>query len=288
MQRIRQLLAIMVLLTTTGMAAQEIFIIEGDTLQLQREVKGPLSLYWHLEGTNYRYFVQKKNTLRELTNQAGEYRNTLQELTQDAEMETDEVKFLLYSLKHFANQYNALVQEDYTYNASTANIQHRLGLFTGLSNNKYTTNPDNTVVPILGVEFEFFDPNLAPRHSAFLQLRHSFKREGYRYSSTQFSINYRFKALYFSNFNIHIDAELATLLYAEDRVQVTNDSGEVIAIRDDSGFSFTAPFSFGIGADIKVTEVSYITLGYNDIVSIVLDGNGKFPLDFTVGYKFNL
>lgn len=288
MQKIRHLLAMMLLLTTTGMAAQEIFIIDGDTLQLQHEVKGPLSLYWNLEGTTYRYFVQKKNTIRELTNRAGEYRNTLQELTADAEIQTDEVKFLLYSLKHFANQYNALVQEDYTYNASTANIQHRLGLFTGLSNNKYTTNPDNTLVPILGVEFEFFDPNLAPRHAAFLQLRHSFKREEYRYSSTQLSVNYRFKALYFSGFDIHIDAELATFLYSEDRVQITNESGEVIAIKDDSGFTFTAPLSFGIGADIKVTEVSYITLGYNDIVSIVLDGNGNFPLDFTVGYKFNL
>lgn len=288
MQKIRRFLTIFLFLVTTGMAAQEVFIIEGDTLQLQREVKGPLNLYWNLEGTTYRYFVQKKNTLRELTNRAGEYKDTLDKLTADAEIKTDEVKFLLYSLKHFANQYNALVQEDYAYNASTANIQHRLGLFTGLSNNKYTTNPDNVLVPVLGVDFEFFDPNLAPRHSAFLQLRHSFQREEYRYSSTQLSINYRFKILYFSGFDVHIDAELATLLYAEDRVQIINETGEVIAFENDSGFSFTAPLSFGIGADIKVTEVSYITLGYNDIVSIVLDGNGSFPLDFTVGYKFNL
>lgn len=288
MQQISKILTIFLFLTTTSLTAQEIFIIKGDTLQLQREVKGPLSLYWNLEGTTYRYFIQKKQTMRELTNREGEYTRQLAELTADAEIKTNDVKFALYSLKHFTNRYNVLVQEDYAYNAATANIQHRLGLFTGLSNNKYTTNPDNVISPVLGLELEFFDPNLAPRHSAFLQLRQSFKRNEYRYSSTQLSVNYRFKALYFSGFNLHIDAELATFLYSEDRVEITNDSGEIIAIEDDSGFTFTAPFSFGIGTDIKVTDVSYITISYNDIVSIVLDGNGSFPVDFTVGYKFNL
>jgi hypothetical protein len=288
MRKLRRILAIIIFLATTSLAAQKVFIIEGDTLQLQREVKGPLSLYWNLEGTTYRYFVQKEKTMRELTNRDGEYKNTLNELTSDADIKTDDVKFLLYSLKHFANNYNALVQEDYSYNATTPNIQHRLGLFTGLSNNKYTTNPDNVIAPVLGLEFEFFDPNLAPRHVAFLQLRQSFKRDQYRYSSTQLSVNYRFKVLYFSGFDLHIDTELATLLYSEDKVNIINEAGEIIAVEDDSGFSFTAPFSFGLGADIKVTDVSYITLSYNDIVSLVLDGNGSFPLDFTVGYKFSL
>ncbi len=288
MQRLRTILAFTFLLISTTITAQEVFIIKGDTLTLQREVKGPLTLYWNLEGTTYRYFVQKKQTMRELTNLEGEYRKQLADLTQEADIKTQDVKFVLYSLKHFVNRYNALVQEDYTYNTSTANIQKRIGLFTGLSNNKYTTNPNNVIAPVLGMELEFYDPNLAPRHSAFLQLRQSFKNDEFRYSSTQLSVNYRFKALYFSGFDVHIDAELATLVYSEDRINIINDSGEIIAVEDDRGFSFTAPFSFGIGTDIKVTEVSYITLSYNDIVSLVLDGNGSFPLDFTVGYKFNL
>lgn len=288
MRKLRIILPIIIFLITGNSVAQNVFIIEGDTLQLQREVKGPLSLYWNLEGTTYRYFVQKNKTLRELTNRNGEYKNTLNDLTADGDITTEDVKFLLYSLKHFANQYNAMVQEDYAYNAATPNIQHRLGLFTGLSNNKYTTNPDNVMAPVLGVEFEFFDPNLAPRHVAFLQLRQSFKRDQYRYSSTQLSVNYRFKVLYFTGFDLHIDTELATLVYSEDRVNIIDEAGEVIAVEDDRGFSFTAPLSFSVGTDIKVTDVSYITLSYNDIVSLVLDGNGNFPLDFTVGYKFSL
>lgn len=288
MQPLSKILIVALFLVNAHLTAQEIFIIQGDTLQLQREVKGPLSLYWNLEGTTYRYFVQKKNTMRELTNRDGEYTRQLAELTEDADLRTDDVKFVLYSLKHFTNRYNALVQEDYIYNTSTPNIRHRFGLFSGLSNNKYTTNPENVLAPVLGVELEFFDPNLAPRHSAFLQLRHSFKRNEYRYSSTQFSVNYRLKALYFSSFDVHIDTELATLIYSEDKINIIDENGEVIAVEDDRGFSFTAPFSFGIGTDIKVTDVSYITFSYNDIVAIVLDGNGSFPLDFTVGYKFNL
>lgn len=287
MSRIKHILLLLFLLASPNIAAQEVFIIEKDTLVLKHEVKGPLDLYWVEEANRYRYFVKKSNNMRELTNLNGEYKDQLAKFTADTDIKTQEVKFVLYSLKHFVNQYNALIQEDYLYNTSTANIQHRVGLFTGLSNNKYTTNPDNVIAPILGIEFEFFDPNLAPRHVAFIQLRQSFKREEYRYSSTQLSLNYRFKALYFSGFDIHIDTELATLYYSEDRVPITNELGEVIAIEDESGFSFTAPFSFGIGTDIKLSQDSFISLSYNDIVSIVLDGNGSFPIDLTVGYKFN-
>lgn len=292
MQKTRLLFIALLLCFSVKMAAQETYIIEGDTLQLQREVKGTLSLFWNREDTHYRYFVQKKDRMVELkdslVNGKVQYREQLAKLTADADIRTHDVKFLLYSLKHFVNSYNAMVQEDYEFNEASSNIKQRLGLFVGLSNNKYTQNPENVMTPIVGLEYEFYDPNLAPRHSAFLQLRQSFKRDEYRYSSTQLSINYRFKALYFKGWDLHIDTELATFLYSEDKVKIKDDSGEVVAIKDDSGFSFTAPFSFGIGSDIRITDNSFISLGYNDIFSIVLDGNGSFPLDFTVGLKYNL
>lgn len=292
MQKFKLFLLLWLLCSSAKIAAQQTFIIEGDTLQLQREVKGSLSLFWNQEDTKYRYFVQKENRMVELRdsliNGKLQYREQLAKLTSDTEIRTDDVKFLLYSLKHFVNSYNALVQEDYEFNEASTNIKQRLGLFVGLSNNKYTENPENIISPIVGLEYEFYDPNLAPRHSAFLQLRQSFKREEYRYSSTQLSINYRFKALYFKGWDLHIDTELATFLYSEDKVRIKDDSGEVVAIKDDSGFSFTAPFSFGIGSDIRITDNSFISLGYNDIFAIALDGNDSFPVDFTVGLKYNL
>lgn len=290
MRKIKILLAGLFICLSCPLAAQEIFIIDNDTLQLQREVRGTLSLFWSEKGHRYRYFVQKGDRLVELRNTNGnqEYKQQLEELTADASVKTRDVQFVLYSLKHFTNTYNAQMQEDYTFNEATDNIQQRVGLFTGLSNNIFTENPGDVLVPVVGIEYEFYDPNLAPRHSAFLQLRQSFKQDEYRYSSTQFSINYRFKALYFSNFDLHINTKLATFFYSEDTIPITNDEGEVIAIRDDSGFTFTAPFSFGVGSDIQITPNSFITVGYNDIVAIVLDSNGNFPLDFTIGYKYNL
>jgi len=288
--KIKIILAGLFICFATNLVAQETYIIKGDTLNLQREVKGPLSLFWVKEGLGYRYFVQKGKRMIELRNEDNSqiFKEQLEEITADVKIKAQDVKFVLYSLKHFINRYNAMVQEDYEYNEASDNIKQRIGLFVGLSNNKFTENPHNVLAPVMALEYEFFDPNLAPRHVAFLQLRQSFKQDKYRYSSTQFSLNYRFKALYFSGFDIHIDTELATFLYSEDNIRITDESGEVTAIKEDTGFSFTAPFSFGIGSDIQLTENSFISISYNDFFSIVLDGNGSFPIDFTVGYKYNL
>ncbi|HET8753653.1 MAG TPA: hypothetical protein VFM59_04760 [Salinimicrobium sp.] len=279
--------------TGSNILAQEIFIVEGDTLQLKREVKGPISLFWTEEGNDFRYFVQKKNTLQELHNDELEdgtkkFQVQLKKLTSDTDIKVHDVKFVLYSLKHFVNQYNTLVQDDYAYNASTDNIQKRIGFFTGISNNKYTNNPENVIAPVLGLEFEIYDPNLAPRHSAFLHLRQSFEQDNYNYVSTQLSVNYRFKLFYFDGFNVHVDAELANLYYSRSEMEIEAENGEIIGVKDERGFSFTAPLSFGIGSDIRVTENGFITFSYNDIVSLVLDGNGNFPVDFTLGYKYSL
>lgn len=290
MHKIKIILAGIFLCMALPVAAQETFIINKDTLQLRKEVQGMLSLYWVEEDNRYRYFVQKGDRIVELRNTDGngEYREQLAKLTADAEIKTRDVQFVLYSLKHFTNTYNSLMQENYVFNEVTKNIRQRIGLFMGLSNNIYTENEDNVLVPVVGLEYEFHDPNLAPRHSAFLQFRQSFKQDNYRYSSTALSINYRFKALYFPNFDLHIDAQLATFYYSEDTIPITNDEGEIVAVKDDNGFTFTAPLSFGLGSDIKITPSSFITIGYNNILAIVWESNGNFPVDFTIGYKYNL
>ncbi|MFK5983609.1 MAG: hypothetical protein QM499_11895, partial [Flavobacteriaceae bacterium] len=51
--------------------------------------------------------------------------------------------------------------------------------------------------------------------------------------------------------------------------------------------NFSALMSFGIGADYKLGN-GYLTFLYGDIVSVVEGNNGEFPIDFTIGYKFNL
>lgn len=290
MKKIKIILAGFFLCMAIPMAAQETFIINNDTLELRKEVQGPLSLYWTEKDHRYRYFVQKGDRLVELRNVNGnqEFKEQLNRLTADTKIKTRDVQFVLYSLRHFVNTYNSLIQEDYIFNEATDDIQQRIALFVGLSNNIYTENPENILAPVVGLEYEFYDPNLAPRHSAFLQLRQSFKQDDYRYSSTALSLNYRFKALYFRSFDLHIDARLATVYYSEETTTITNGEGEIIAVNEDSGFTFAAPLSFGIGSDIKITSNGFITVGYNDIFALVWESNGNFPLDFTIGYKYNL
>lgn len=292
MQKIRFVLIIFFFVFSVRSMAQETFIIDGDTLQLKQEVKGPLNLFYSNEDLEQRYFIQKGNRLVELLEEEGKdeipkYKLQLEELTSDTEIKVYDVKFALYSLKHFVNQYNAIVQKDYRYNASTDNIMTRFGLFTGLSNNSYTDNPENVISPVIGVELEIHDPNLAPRHSAFLHLRQSFKQDDFNYTSTQLSLNYRFKLIRLKDLDFHLDVELVNLMYSRSERTVTNDAGR-ITIEEDNGFAFNAPLSFGIGSDIRITSNGYITVGYNDFFSIVLDNNGHFPVDFTVGYKYNL
>lgn len=276
------------------MRHRKFFIVEGDTLALNKEVEGTLSLYWNEEWNRYRYFVQKREHFVELKNEQVEgeekkkFQLQLEKLTADANISTRDVKLLLYSLKHFTNLYNSTVEENYVYNASSSNIKHRIGFFTGLSNNIYTKNPENIIAPVVGLEYELYDPNLAPRHAAFLQLRQSFERDEFTYSSTQLTINYRFKFIYKPDFDVYLDTELVNFYYSQEDIYVTNDQGEIDSVKKESGFDLMAPLSFGVGAGFRITESGIITVGYNDIVSIFLDSNGSFPVDFTVGYKFSL
>ncbi|WP_424495175.1 hypothetical protein [Salinimicrobium sp. GXAS 041] len=281
MIRVKLIVIFLFLASSAKLMAQEIYIIEGDTLELIREVNGTLSLLWSREGNDYRYFLQKGKKVLELKNERKDdnsktYQIQLEELTEGAGLSVRDVKFRLYSLKHFTNRYNASVQEDYEYNAASPNIRQRVGLFTGLSNNPYSSNPENMLTPVLGLEYELYDPNLAPRHSVFFHLRQSFKSSEYNYSSMQLSLNYRVKVLYLKKFDVHLDTELATLYYSTGDVYIRNDAGEIIEVQEEGGLDFTAPLSFGIGADIRISEHGFITFSYNDIVSVVLDSNGSF------------
>lgn len=293
MPRTTHALLVFFFLISASSFAQEIFIIEGDTLELKREVRGDLSLYYsQSKDSSMRYFLQKGPRMGELKNESvdgvPQFRSQLREFSSDARISTSEVEFTLPSLRDFTMNYNSRVQDAGLDESLADGIQTRLGFFTGFSNKVYVDNPDNTVVPIIGVEFEVYDPAFAPRHSAFLHLRHSFERDEFRYSSTELSVNYRFKLIQLTNVSFHIDAELATLSYFREQTEITDDAGQVTDIRDDNGFSVKAPLSFGIGSAIRITDKSFITVGYNDVVSLFLDSNGNFPVDISIGYKYEL
>jgi len=55
-----------------------------------------------------------------------------------------------------------------------------------------------------------------------------------------------------------------------------------------SGSSLQAPFSVGLGADIKLNSFSFLTLSYNELFALFVKNNGNFSTHLNIGYKINL
>jgi hypothetical protein len=51
---------------------------------------------------------------------------------------------------------------------------------------------------------------------------------------------------------------------------------------------FEVPLAFGVGADIKLSKTSFLSLTYNELFALLLENEGNFSTSFAVGYKFIL
>ena len=69
---------------------------------------------------------------------------------------------------------------------------------------------------------------------------------------------------------------------------VVSDQGGTLVTEDVSDTAFDVPFIFGIGADIRVGDRSFITLTYDELFAISLDNQGNFSTNISIGYKFEL
>ncbi|WP_299521064.1 hypothetical protein [Winogradskyella sp.] len=269
--------------------SQETYNIRGETLELKTEIDGKLDLLWNIIDGKYRYFVRTEDgTITELKNSKGvdnkfqeEYKATLSSLTN--EMSTDELKLTLYSLRNYLDAYNASVDPDYTSTSTESNVQFRLGVSGGITNNPFVGNPDNKNVPMIGAELEIFEANVLPRHSGFLQARHAFDSDDFPYSTTELSLGYRYRFINKETFSIYGQFKLATLNFS-NATFISEDDMEI----DSSETSFDIPFIFGVGSDIKIGENSFITIIYGELFAIFLDNQGNFSTDIAIGYKFNL
>lgn len=262
-----------------SMFSQKDYTINGETYQLKTEVEGTINLLWNTIDSQYRYFVEKDNSIIELVNSKNasknyqeEYISTLKDLTGDSGIDSKSVKLTLPSLKQFINQYNASVDSNYSYTEDKIKLKSRLGAFGGITNNPFVENSENKTTPLFGVELELFDDNIAKRHALFFQLTHVSEKtllddegEPNNYSSTEFALGYRFRFIYTDKFNIHANLKLVAL-----------------------NSEFDAPLIFGLGSDIKISNNSFITLYYNDLYSLRLDNQGNFSTNIAIGYKFNL
>ncbi|MBL85826.1 MAG: hypothetical protein CMO82_04120 [Winogradskyella sp.] len=269
--------------------SQQTYNVNGESLELKTEVDGKLDLLWNTIDGKYRYFVKSedgtitelKNTKNDNNDYQEEYKSTLRNLTNGKP--TDNLKLTLYSLKSYIDSYNASVDSNYTSTSTESSVQFRLGFSGGITNNPFVGNPDNTKTPMIGAELEIFEANNLPRHSGFLQARHTFESDDFKYSTTELALGYRFRFINKETFSIYGQVKLATINFSDFTFLDENDL-EV----DSNETSFDIPFIFGIGSDIKVGDNSYITIIYGELFAAFLDNQGNFSTDIAVGYKFNL
>ena len=210
----------------------------------------------------------------------------MQQQTSDAAVSTEKVKLTLPSLHAFFVTYNKKKDPNFSETEKSIDLQFRLGAFAGVGNSVYTENPTNELQPIAGIDLELIDNVKLRRHSIVFRFKQTFESSEYKYSASQLSLNYRFKFVKSPKFDAFINTKFAALTFSSREYTVIPFGGSAM-VNKESGSDFSAPITFGLGADYKVGN-GYITFNYNDIVGLSVDSNGEFPIDFTFGYKFNL
>jgi len=260
----KRLLFLFILLVSVTSIGQQQYTVNGETYTLQKEVDGPLTLLWNSIDNEYRYFLQTDDTITELKNTEvngdyqEEYKEVLQSQTADFSLAVDDVKLTLPSLR----------------------------AFVGASNNVYYINPDNTILPTFGIDFEIIDEVKLKRHALVFRFKQSLENSDYEFSNSEFSLNYRFKFIKNNAIDVFINTKVVAYSYASRDIVFINDNGNEDRITG-SGGDLQTPGAFGLGADIALGN-GYITLSYNDIVAIGRESSDDFPVDFSLGYKFNL
>ena len=288
----KRLLFLFILLVSVTSIGQQQYTVNGKTYTLQKEVDGPLTLLWNSIDNEYRYFLEKGNTITELKNTEvngdyqEEYKEVLQSQTADASLAVDDVKLTLPSLRDFVVKYNKKVDPTFTSEKKSIKLKTRLGAFVGASNNVYYINPDNTILPTFGIDFEVLDEVKLKRHALVFRFKQSLENSDYEFSNSEFSLNYRFKFIKSNALDVFINTKVVAYSYASRDIVFINDNRNEDRITG-SGGDLQTPGAFGLGADIALGN-GYITLSYNDIVAIGRESNDEFPVDFSLGYKFNL
>ncbi len=286
----KRLFFTLVILFSGILMAQEVYQVNGESIPLFSEVEGTASLLWNSIDGNYRYFLKKDNTITELKNTPlngtyqQEYKKILKELV--GEERVKDVKLTRPDLARVIDEFNAASDANYQIKSESVQLKTRLGGFFGMTNYPFFVNPDNTLLPQLGAEFEVIDEVKLIRHSMVFQFRQIIGNSDYDFSLSQITFNYRFKFVKTETFDLYINAKVAGYTYISQDIDIVENDGSITNISG-SGGEFQAPFALGLGADIALGK-GYLTLLYQDAVTLNLGDNGNFPVDFAIGYKFNL
>lgn len=289
------ILIICLFLSYSTLKAQETYTVNGETLQLKTEVEGPLDLLWNVINNEYRYFLRTSdNSITELVNTKDdnkkyqeEYKSVLSDATASSGMSADKVNLTLQGLRDFIDDYNKLKDTAYVSTNVRSKAQLRLAIFGGITNSPFVRNPNNIKTPVFGAELEVSEGKESPRHSGFFQIRHVLEDEDeFPYTTTELSLGYRFRFIRSRGFNLFADVKAATVNISKSTVPIAQDG--VVSLQEISDTAFDVPFVFGLGADIRVSKSSFITIGYNQLFAAFIDNEGNFSTDITLGYRMQL
>lgn len=293
MRIVFSLVFIVFLLLSPSLNAQQEYTVDGETHLLITEVEGPLTILYEKTGRQYQFYSKKGNDIAALKNtkidgkNQEEYKEVLKNQTRDASISTENVRLTPRSLAAFAITYNSTVDPDFSVSNKTTEIEFRLGGFAGVDNAIFTVNPENALLPVVGVEFEMLDLRSLKRHALAIQFRQTFENSDYKYNSSQISVNYRFKFIKSPKFDAFVNAKFATITFSNYEYEAIEEGTNKLKTYSSSSSGLNAPFLFGLGADYRVGN-GYITLGINDLVGLNVDTNSEFPINLTLGYKFIL
>lgn len=281
----KHLLIVLAIFLTQISFSQQSYSVNGENLTLYAEAEGNLTLLWNSFDGNYRYFIKKGDEIVELKNTKvdGDYQEEYKDVLRNyIGSDVSKVKLTKADLVKAVDAYNVQNDASYTSIAASVQLNSRLGVFAGITNYAYFLNPNNTSLPQIGAEFEIIDEIKLKRHSVALLFRHILGNNDFDFSSTQLSLNYRFKFVKNETFDIYLNTKIADYVYISQDINVEPDL-KISA----SGGDFQAPFGIGVGADIALGN-GYLTFLYQDIFALNLNDNGEFSIDLVVGYKWNL
>ena len=272
--------------------SQDSYTLKGENLQLKTEVNGSITLLWNIIDGRYRYFVKKDNTIIELINTKDknnkyqeEYKTVLNTIT-NSYGKTEKLNLTLPSLKRYIDTYNISQDSSYIASDKTALIETNLLLHGGLTNHPFISNSKNASNAVFGAEFEFFNKSKLPKHALFLGINHALSSDKFDFSKTTFDLGYRFRFINKSNYNIYVSTTIVEYSFSKEIINYTENN---MLIEDEiSGNTLEAPFSFGLGADIKLNSFSFLTLSYNELFALFMENNEIFSTHFNIGYKINL
>lgn len=273
--------------------AQEAYTIDGESIQLKTAAEGDLGLLWNIIDQQYRYFIKTDDhQLVELINTKNanniyqeQYKASLKDLTKNT-LDVSKVKLNLPSLARFIDRYNSAVNPNYVAMHSNFDPDIRLGVFGGITNSPFVGNPQNEKSTVIGAEIEILG-GVSKKHSGYLQLRHVAEKDEFKYTTTELSLGYRYRFLQTSRFSLYGDAKFATLNFTKASITYTDDSSNTqIETIDETAFDL--PLIIGLGTDVKLSNIIYANLSYNQVFAVFFKNQGNFPTDITLGLKFKV